>query len=154
MQTVYNLCVFAFIFFFVVGLLLPPEGFFTKASCQAWLKLLFANEVRIGGPGGGRFKTDHFEALPQLNRVATVVDFEADVPGGNWVTVGFDSPLVRPVTCIGGTEKRALGATGMEGEMKQERSLTWSTSAASALQLLCKLLLSRTIAPFLFISIL
>jgi hypothetical protein len=42
----------------------------TKASCQAWLKLLFANEVRIGGPGGGRFKTDHFEALPQLNRVA------------------------------------------------------------------------------------
>ena len=23
----------------------------TKASCQAWLKLLFANEVRIGGPG-------------------------------------------------------------------------------------------------------
>ena len=114
--------------------------------------------MRIGGPGGGRFKTDHFEALPQLNRVATVVDFEADVPGGNWVTVGFDSPVVRPVTCIGGTEKRALGATGMEagmeGEMKQERSLTWSTSAASALQLLCKLLLSRTIAPFLFISIL
>ena len=102
MQTVYNLCVFAFIFFFVVGLLLPPEGFFTKASCQAWLKLLFANEVRIGGPGGGRFKTDHFEALPQLNRVASVVDFEADVPGGNWVTVGFDSPLVRPPTCIWG----------------------------------------------------
>ena len=129
-------------------------SFITKASCQAWLKLLFANEVRIGGPGGGRFKTDHFEALPQLNRVASVVDFEADVPGGNWVTVGFDSPLVRPVTCIGGTEKRALGATGMEVEMKQERSLTWSTSAASALQLLCKLLLSRTIAPFLFISIL
>jgi hypothetical protein len=28
----------------------------TKASCQAWLKLLFANEVRIGGPGGGRCK--------------------------------------------------------------------------------------------------
>ena len=66
--------------------------YITKASCQAWLKLLFANEVRIGGPGGGRFKTDHFEALPQLNRVASVVDFEADVPGGNWVTVGFDSP--------------------------------------------------------------
>ena len=124
--------------------------YITKASCQAWLKLLFANEVRIGGPGGGRFKTDHFEALPQLHRVASVVDFEADVPGGNWVTVGFDSPLVRLVTCIGGTEKRAL----VEGEMKQEWSLTWSTSAASALQLLCKLLLSRTIAPFLFISIL
>ena len=134
-----------------MGLLLPPEGFFTKASCQAWLKLLFANEVRIGGPGGSRFKTDHFEALPQLNRVVSVVDFEADVPGGNWVTVGFDSPLVRPVTCIGGTEKRALWAMGMEGEMKQEWSLTCSTSAASALQLLCKLLLSRTIAPFLFI---
>ena len=26
--------------------------FFTKAGCQAWLKLLIANEVRIGGPGG------------------------------------------------------------------------------------------------------
>ena len=74
----------------------------TKASCQAWLELLFANEVRIGGPGGGRFKTDHFEALPQLNRVASVVDFEADVPGGNWVTVGFDSPLVRSPTCTWG----------------------------------------------------
>ena len=28
--------------------------------------------------------------------------FEADVPGGNWVTVGFESSLVRPSTCIGG----------------------------------------------------
>ena len=26
--------------------------FITKASCQAWLKLLIANEVRIGGLGG------------------------------------------------------------------------------------------------------
>ena len=61
-------------------------------------KLLIANEVRIGGLAGGRLQT--FEALPHLIRVATVVDFEADVPGGNWVTVGFDSPLVRPPTCI------------------------------------------------------
>ena len=83
-------------------------------------KLLIANEVRIGGLGGGRLQTDDFEALPHLIRVATVVDFEADVPGGNWVTVGFDSPLVRLVTCIGDTEKRAL----VEGEMKQEWSLT------------------------------
>ena len=130
------------------------SGTITKASCQVWLKLLFANEVRIGGLGGGRFKMDHFEALPQLNRVASVVDFEADVSGGNWVTMGFDSPLVRLVTYIGGTEKRALKATGMEGKIKQEWMLTWSTSAESALQLLCKVLLSRTIAPFLFINIL
>ena len=53
-------------------------------------KLLIANEVRIGGLGGGRLQKDHFEALG------------ADVPGGNWVTVGFDSPLVRPPTCIWG----------------------------------------------------
>ena len=72
-----------------------------KASRQAWLKLLIANEVRIGGPGGGGLKTDHFEALPHLILVAMAVDFEADVPCGNWVTVGFDSPLVRPSTCIG-----------------------------------------------------
>ena len=52
------------------------------------------------GSGGGSLQTDHFEALPHLIRVAMVVDFEADVPGGNWVTVGFDSPLVRPPTCI------------------------------------------------------
>ena len=75
---------------------------FTKASCQAWLKLLIANEVRIGGPGGGGFKTDHFEAVPELILVTLAVVFEADVPRGNWVTVGFDSPLVRPSTCIGG----------------------------------------------------
>ena len=53
------------------------------------------------GSGGGRLQTDNFEALPHLIRVALVADFEADVPGGNWVTVGFDSPLVRPPTCMG-----------------------------------------------------
>ena len=85
---------------------------FTKASCQAWLKLLIANEVRIGGPGGGGFKTDHFEAVPQLILVALAVDFEADVPGGNWVTVGFDSPLVRPSTCIGGRRSKHEKSNG------------------------------------------
>ena len=58
------------------------------------------------GSGGGSLQTDHFEALPHLIRVAIRgrfwIDFEADVPGGNWVTVGFDSPLVRPSTCIWG----------------------------------------------------
>ena len=49
--------------------------------------------MRIGGPGGGGFKTDHFEAVSQLILVALAVVFEADVPGGNWVTVGFDSPM-------------------------------------------------------------
>ena len=68
----------------------------TKASCQAWLKLLIANEVRIGGPGGGGSQSDHFEAVPQLIQVAMAVVFEAYVPGGNWVTAGFDSPLVHP----------------------------------------------------------
>ena len=63
--------------------------FFTKASCQAWL-------------GGGPSEMDQFEANHHLILVATVVVFQADVPGGNWVTVGFDSPLVRPWTCIGG----------------------------------------------------
>ena len=29
--------------------------------------------------------------LPSLNRVTSVVDFEADVLDGNWVTMGFDS---------------------------------------------------------------
>ena len=48
------------------------------------------------GSGGGGLKTDHFEALPHLILVAMAVDFEADVPCGNWVTVGFDPPLVRP----------------------------------------------------------
>ena len=76
----------------------------TKASCQAWLKLLIANEVRIGGLGGNRAESDQFEAVPQPFGVATVVGFAADVPGGNWATVGFDSPLVRAWTCIGGVK--------------------------------------------------
>ena len=76
----------------------------TKASCQAWLKLLIANEVRIGGLGGSRAESDQFEAVPQPFGVATVVGFAANVPGGNWVTVGFDSPLVRAWTCIGGVK--------------------------------------------------
>ena len=66
---------------------------FYESQLSSMAKLLIANEVRIGGLGGGRLQTD-------LIRVATVVDFEADVPGGNWVTAGFDSPLVRPPTCI------------------------------------------------------
>ena len=76
--------------------------YITKASCQAWLKLLIANEVRIGGLGGSRAERDKFGANHHLILVATVVVFAAHVPGGNWVTVGFDSPLVRPWTCIGG----------------------------------------------------
>ena len=44
------------------------------------------------GLGGGRLQTDKFDAFPHLIRVASVVDFAAHVPGGNWVTVGFDSP--------------------------------------------------------------
>ena len=62
------------------------------------------------GSGGGGFKTDHLEAVPQLILVALAVVFEADVPRGNWVTVGFDSPLVRPSTCIGGrrSKKKAM----------------------------------------------
>ena len=40
-----------------------------------------------------------------------MVVFQADVPGGNWVTVGFDSPLVRPWTCIGGEGQNIRKAT-------------------------------------------
>ena len=73
-----------------------------ESQLSSMANFLIANEVRIGGSGGwsspnGQF----FEALPHLIRVALVADFEADVPGGNWVTVGFDSPLVRPPTCMG-----------------------------------------------------
>jgi len=72
-----------------------------ESQLSSMANFLIANEVRIGGLGGGRLQTDNFEALPHLIRVALVADFEADVPGGNWVTVGFDSPLVRPPTCMG-----------------------------------------------------
>ena len=77
-------------------------GIITKTSCQTWLQLLTPNEVRLGGPGGGADKPDFFEAIHHLILVAMAVVFEADVPGGNCVTVGFDSPLVRPSTCIRG----------------------------------------------------
>ena len=73
---------------------------FYESQLSSMAKWPIANEVRIGGLGGGRLQTDDFEALPHLIRVASVVDFKADVPGGNWVTVGFDSPLVHPPTCI------------------------------------------------------
>ena len=60
------------------------------------------------GSGGRRAETRPFEAVPQPFGVATVVGFAANVPGGNWVTVGFDSPLVRPWTCIDGEGRRAM----------------------------------------------
>ena len=80
-------------------------------------KLLIANEVRIGGLGGGGWENmDNFEALPHPIGVVYVVDFEADVPGGNWVTVGFDSPW-SVLRC-------ALGETGMEAKMMEKSSKT------------------------------
>ena len=79
-------------------------------------KLLIANEVRIGGLGGGRLQTDAFHAFPHLIRVASVVDFAAYVPGGNWVTVGFDPPW--------SVLWSALGVGGMEGKRMQK----WSQS--------------------------
>ena len=69
-------------------------------------KLLIANEVRIGGLGAVAAKRTVLRHFPTYNwgghRGRFWIDFEADVPGGNWVTVGFDSPLVRPPTCIWG----------------------------------------------------
>ena len=79
-------------------------------------KLLIANEVRIGGLGGGRLQTDAFHAFPHLIRVASVVDFAAYVPGGNWVTVGFDPPW--------SVLWSAFGVSGMEGKRMQK----WSQS--------------------------
>ena len=38
------------------------------------------------------------------------------MPGGNWVTVGFDSPW--------SVLRRALGETGMEGKMMEKSSKT------------------------------
>ena len=73
-----------------------------ESQLSSMAKLVIANEVRIRGLGGGRLQTDAFHAFPHLIKVASVVDFAAYVPGGNWVTVGFDPPLVRPVKCIWG----------------------------------------------------
>ena len=73
-----------------------------ESQLSSMAKLLIANKVRIGGLGGGRLQASNFHAFPHLIRVATVVDFAAYVPGGNCVTVGFDSPLVRPLKCIWG----------------------------------------------------
>ena len=87
-----------------------------ESQLSSMAKLLIANEVRIGGLGGGRLQTDDFEALPHLIRVAMVIDFEADVPGGNWVTVGFDPPW--------SVLRRAFGVSGMEGKGMQK----WSQS--------------------------
>ena len=45
----------------------------------------------------------NFEAIMHLIGVATVVNFEADVPGGNWVAVGYRFlPGARLWGCKGG----------------------------------------------------
>ena len=61
--------------------------YITKASCQAWLKLLIANEVRIG-VWGQRAETSQFEAVHQPFGVATAVGFAAKYQvaiGWRWV---------------------------------------------------------------------
>ena len=97
-----------------------------ESQLSSMAKLLIVNEVRIGGLGGGRLQTDHFEALSHPIRVALVVDFETDVPGGNWVTVGFDSPW-SVLRC-------AFGVSGMEGKRMQKwkekiKGTDWSFGA-------------------------
>ena len=62
--------------------------------------MLIANEVRIAVLGGVAENMDNFEAIMHL---IAVVDFEADVPGGNWVTVGYRFlPGARLWGCKGG----------------------------------------------------
>ena len=48
-----------------------------ESQLSSMAKLVIANEVRIGGLGGGRLQTDAFHAFPHLIRVATVVGFAA-----------------------------------------------------------------------------
>ena len=73
-----------------IGSSLKPEGYlipwFYESQLSGKAKLLIANEVRIAVLGGVAENMDNFEAIMHL---IAVVDFEADVPGGNWVTVGY-----------------------------------------------------------------
>ena len=76
------------------------KGLFYESQLSPKAKLLIANDVRIGGLGGVAQNMDNFEAIMHL---IAVVDFEADVPGGNWVTVGYRFlPGARLWGCKGG----------------------------------------------------
>jgi len=74
----FPVCIYIYIIYIYIYLFI----YIYESQLSSMAKLLIANEVRIGGLGGGRLQTDNFEALPHLIRVALVVDFEADVPGG------------------------------------------------------------------------
>ena len=67
------------------------------ASCQV-AKLVIANEVRIGGLGGGRLQTDAFHAFPNLIRV----EFCGLCTRWQLGDGGVRPPLVRPLKCIWG----------------------------------------------------
>jgi hypothetical protein len=65
--------------------------------------LLIANDVRIAVLGGVAENMDNFEAIMHLHGGATGVEFEADVPGGNWAPVGYRFlPGARLWGCKGG----------------------------------------------------
>ena len=98
------------------------------------MKLLIANEVRIGGLGGVAENMYNFEAIMHLIGVATVVDFEADVPGGNWVTVGYRFlPGARLWGCKGGRNEGGgrrvrIGGEVCDGARRLEgrKSVAWA----------------------------
>ena len=57
--------------------------------------LLSANEVSIRGSGGRACQREPFCGYYLQRRVSRLVVFPCYVPGGNSVTFGLDSPLVR-----------------------------------------------------------
>ena len=82
-----------------------------ESQLSSLAEVAHANEVRIG-VWGAACRTSQFEAVPQPFGVATVVGFAANVPGGNWVTVGFDSPWSVHGRALGGSkQKKSNGRT-------------------------------------------
>ena len=57
--------------------------------------LLSANEVSVRGSGGRACQREPFCGYYLQRRVSRLVVFPCYVPGGNSVTFGLDSPLVR-----------------------------------------------------------
>ena len=89
------MCIYIYIYIFIL---------YYESQLSSLAEVAHCERSENRGSGGQRAETSQFEAVHQPFGVATVVGFAANVPGGNWVTVGFDSPLVRAWTCIGGVK--------------------------------------------------
>jgi len=89
---VYVYSIYVYVYVMYVCMYACMHGCMLRKPADRLGKVVFANEVSIGGVGGGRCPASPKSRYWVVVRVANWIFLGGHVPLGNLVTVGFDSP--------------------------------------------------------------